>query len=247
MNAKIFSDKVNSVKGGNHTRGVTSLGRDSHGRQVVPDHHQATSYNNKSNTIATWNVRTLLEKGKLDNVKHEISRMKVKILGISEVRWKGAEEFKSYGYKVIYLGGDKHERGVGIIFDPNTKKYVKCVWNCSDRILVVILSGKSFDIGIPLEYSEDDIELFYEQMDEVLKQPKSPDTKIIMGDFNSKVGEGSIDNIVVPYGLGEINERGKNSMSGANSRKERSVMRQYRRRKKRKEGDSCPLSPFPAP
>ena len=76
------------------------------------------------------------------------------------------------------------------------------MWNCSDRILVVILSGKSFDIGMTLEYSEDDIELFYEQMDEVLKQPKSQDTKIIMGDFNSKVGEGSIDNIVRPYGLG---------------------------------------------
>ena len=56
MNAKIVSDKVNSVKGGNHTCGVNSLGRDSHGRQVAPDRHQATSRNNKSKTKATWNV-----------------------------------------------------------------------------------------------------------------------------------------------------------------------------------------------
>ena len=28
-----------------------------------------------------------------------------------------------------------------------------------------------------------------------------------MGDFNSKEGEGRIDNIIGPYGLGEINER----------------------------------------
>ena len=114
MNAKIFSDKVNSVKGGNHICGVISLGRDRHGRQVAPDRHQATSCNNKSKTIATWNVTTLLEKGKLDNVKHEMSRMKVNILGISEDRWKGAGEFESDGYKVIYSGGDKHERGVEI-------------------------------------------------------------------------------------------------------------------------------------
>ena len=68
MNAKIFSDKVNSVKGSNHTSYVTSLGRDSNGRQVATDCHQVTGRNNKSKTIATWNARTLLEKGKLDNV-----------------------------------------------------------------------------------------------------------------------------------------------------------------------------------
>ena len=156
------------MKSGNHTCGVTSLGRDSNGRQVVPDRHQATSRNNKSKTIATWNVRTLLEKGKLDNIKHEMSRMKVNILGISEVRWKAARECESDGYKVIYSWGNKHGRGVGIILDPDTKKYVKSVWNYSDRILLVILSGKPFDIGIiqvyapKLEYPEDDIELFYE-------------------------------------------------------------------------------------
>ena len=223
MNAKIFSDKVNSVKGGNHTCGVTSLGRDSHGQQVAPDGHQATSRKNKSKTIATWNVRTLLEKGKLDNVKHEMSRMKVNILGLSEVRWKGAGEFESDGYKVIYSGEDKHERGVGIILDPDTKKYVKSVWNDSDRILLAILSGKPFDIGIiqvyapTLDYPEDDIELFYEQMDEVLKQLKLQDTKIIMGDFNSKVGEGRIDNIIGPYGLGGSIKEEKSLLSGVNS------------------------------
>ena len=46
-------------------------------------------------------------------------------------------------------------------------------------------------------------------MDEVLKQLKSHDAKIIMRDFNSKVGKGRIDNIVGPYGLGEISERGE--------------------------------------
>ena len=30
-----------------------------------------------------------------------------------------------------------------------------------------------------------------------------------MGDFNSKVGGGRIDNTIGPYGFGEINERGE--------------------------------------
>ena len=58
-------------------------------------------------------------------------------------------------------------------------------------------------------YPEDDIELFYEQMDDVLKQLKSQYTKIIMWDFNSKVGEGRVENIIGPYGLGKVNERGE--------------------------------------
>ena len=41
------------------------------------------------------------------------------------------------------------------------------------------------------------------QIDKVLKQLKSQDIKIIMGDFNSKVGRGIINHIIGPYGLGE--------------------------------------------
>jgi len=37
--------------------------------------------------IGTWNVRTLLQIGKLENLKVEIKRLKIDILGISEMRW----------------------------------------------------------------------------------------------------------------------------------------------------------------
>ncbi|ESO12186.1 hypothetical protein HELRODRAFT_158648 [Helobdella robusta] len=39
-------------------------------------------------TAATWNVRTLYQTGKFENVKQEIKRMKLSILGLSETRWK---------------------------------------------------------------------------------------------------------------------------------------------------------------
>ena len=81
--------------------------------------------------------------------------------------------------------------------------------------LLVILSGTPFDIAIlqvkapTLEYPDENIEIFYEQIEEVLKQTKAQDIKIIIGDFNAKVGEGSIENIIGPYRLGEINSRGE--------------------------------------
>ena len=36
--------------------------------------------------IGTWNVRTMYQKGKLDNTIQEMKEMKLDILGISEMR-----------------------------------------------------------------------------------------------------------------------------------------------------------------
>lgn len=39
--------------------------------------------------VATWNVRTVYQIGKLDNIRYKMHRMKVSIIGINEVRWPG--------------------------------------------------------------------------------------------------------------------------------------------------------------
>ena len=39
--------------------------------------------------IGTWNVRTLNQGGKLENLKTEMQKNEVSVLGVSEVRWKG--------------------------------------------------------------------------------------------------------------------------------------------------------------
>jgi len=72
MKIKKSSKNVNGVKDSGHKNGVVSPGRDCHERHVVPDRYPATSRNNKAKNIASWNVRTLLEKGKLENVKQEM-------------------------------------------------------------------------------------------------------------------------------------------------------------------------------
>jgi hypothetical protein len=59
---------------------------------------------------STWNVRTMC-KGKLENVKREIKRAEINILGLSQVRWKGQGDFMSDEYRIIYSGGEKGQRG----------------------------------------------------------------------------------------------------------------------------------------
>src|SRR5918995_6973269 len=65
--------------------------------------------------IGTWNVRTMNEKGKLENVKMEMKRYGLSVLGLSEVRWKGQGDFVSGDVRVIYSGGSEGQRGVAVL------------------------------------------------------------------------------------------------------------------------------------
>ncbi|GFS10280.1 craniofacial development protein 2-like [Elysia marginata] len=160
---------------GNSVKGVldknTSLGRDCHAGQVAPDLHLATVQKSAPMKIATWNVRTLNQKGKFENVKMEMTRMKVDILGLAEVRWKGADMITSDGYKMVFSGGNLHERGVGIMLTPNIAKSLKGFWPVSDRIIVTTLSSKPFDTNIiqvyapTTDHDDTEVEAFYEELD----------------------------------------------------------------------------------
>jgi len=193
-----------------------SLGRDPHGQQVSPDRHPTTAAKNREILkIATWNVRTMFQKGKLENVKNEAERNQINILGMSEIRWTGTGKLSTDNYTLMYSGSDKHERGVGLLIDHSTAKSILGYWPMSDRILLVKLKGQPFDISIIQVYaptseaSDNEIEDFYEKLDAAKAQCKSQEVIIVMGDFNAKIGEGREDDIVGPHGLGKRNERGE--------------------------------------
>ena len=94
------------------------------------DRHPATVSNKVR--IATWNVRTLYQPGKLENVKQEMKRLKVNVMGVCETRWTDSGSFTSDGFTVLFSGNDKHERGVGFIIDQTTEKSIIGFWPLSD-------------------------------------------------------------------------------------------------------------------
>jgi hypothetical protein len=55
----------------------------------------------------------MLNTSKLENIKLEIKRLDINILGVSEVRWLGNGDFWSVDYRIIY-SGDKKPRRAGI-------------------------------------------------------------------------------------------------------------------------------------
>ena len=214
MTSQISIISDNGVKGVHDITLNSSLGRVRHVQQVAPGRHPVTVSKCKLK-IGHWNVQTMYQPGKLDNIRQEMDRIKFNILGIAETRWTGKGKIETGNKVMIYSGGDKiHERGVAIIFDQATGKSLKGWWGVSDRVIVAKLEGKPFDIGIIQVYaptsthSDEEVEEFYEDIDKAMKLFKSQDIKIVMGDFNAKVGNERIDDIVGSWGLGSRNERG---------------------------------------
>ena len=76
------------------------------------------------------------------------------------------------------------------------------------------LKGKPFDIVVIQLYAptqdhpDGEIEDFYEKIRTTIKQVKSDDVIIVMGDMNAKVGNEQHSNIVGKFGLGSKNETG---------------------------------------
>ena len=74
--------------------------------------------------VGTWNVRTMNAMGKLENVKEDMRRNRLSIIGVSEVRWKDGGGFVSYGYRVMYAGGPTCQRGVAVIAEAKVAERV---------------------------------------------------------------------------------------------------------------------------
>ena len=71
--------------------------------------------------IGTWNVASM-NQGKLEVVKQEMARVKVNILGISELKWAGTDEFNSDDHYIYYCGQESLRRnGVAIIFTKESE------------------------------------------------------------------------------------------------------------------------------
>ena len=90
--------------------------------------------NGKKLRMGCWNIRSLNKVGKLEEVKREMKRYRLNILGISEVRWKGQDDFDSDGVRVIYSGGDDCQRGVAVMLDGEVAKRVTCVKQVSELL-----------------------------------------------------------------------------------------------------------------
>ena len=172
---------------------------------------------NRTN-IGTWNVRTLYETGKLAQLIKEMQKYNIEILGISEMRWTGNGTMQSDGCQVLYSGGEKHEKGVGLILSERSKRALTDWQPISERIIQARFKSKHANCTVIQVYAptnsatEEEKDSFYFELQGVIDETPRHDILFLMGDFNAKVGgsrEG-IEQAVGPHTTGgELNENGQ--------------------------------------
>lgn len=78
---------------------------------------QNTSPNDKIHKIKTWNERTMFQGGKLQNIKMEMKKLDIDILGLCGMRWPNNRDFLSNDYKIIYTNNINGLNDVEIILN----------------------------------------------------------------------------------------------------------------------------------
>ena len=134
-----------------------------------------------------------MNQGKLEVVKQEIERVNVIILGSSKLKWTGMGEFNSDDHYIYYCGQESLRRNkVGIIVN---KRVQNAVLECNlknDRMISVSFQGKPFNITIIQAYAltsnteEAEVEVFYENLQDLLELTPQRDVLFIIGNWNVK-------------------------------------------------------------
>jgi len=99
--------------------------------------------------IGTWNVRSM-KQGKLDTVKHEMAKVNIDILAISELKWTDIWEFNSDDHYIYYCGKEFHRRN-GVAHIVNKRIWNAVLgWNLkNERMILDSFHGKPFNISNP--------------------------------------------------------------------------------------------------
>lgn len=171
---------------------------------------------NREIRIGTWNVKTMAQAGNINNATKEMRRMKVNIMGISEMRWPGVGSVDVDEHRVYYAGTQdgKFLNGVGIVV---TKEIAQSVINFvpfSERVLLIQINARPVNLNIIQIYAptadkdEGEVEELYRNVAQILERLPKKEVNIIMGDFNAKLGAGEKTELIGSFGLGKRNERG---------------------------------------
>ena len=145
-----------------------------------------------------------------------MARVNINIPGISELKWTGMGEFNSDDHYIYYCGQESLRRNeVAIIVNKRVRKAVLGCNLKNNRMISVHFQGKQFNITVIQVYAstsnaeEAEVELFYENLQDLLELTPQKDVLFIIGDWNAKVGIQEIPGVTGKFGLGVQNEAGQ--------------------------------------
>jgi exonuclease III len=149
--------------------------------------------------LGTWNFTSLYRAGSIMTVSKELSKYRLDLVGVQEVRWEGSgfEPAREYTF---FCGKENeiHELGTGFLVHRRIISAVTRVEFVSDRMSYIILRGRwchitVLNVHVPTEDKTNDVkDSFCEELEHVFEQFPKCHMKILLGDFNAKVGREDI-------------------------------------------------------
>ena len=123
--------------------------------KMVTDEQNKINTRRKNTYIGTWNVRTLREEGKLEELTHELDKYRWTVVGLSKVSRKVVNKIQTTeGHKLYYIGNDNtHINGVGFLINSEVTRMVMCFTPINDRIAIIRLHATPFNISIIQVYA----------------------------------------------------------------------------------------------
>ena len=125
-------------------------------------------------------------------------------------------EFNLDDHYIYYCGQESLRRNGVAIMD--NKRVQNAALGCNlknDRMICVRFQGKPFNITVIQVYAptsnaeEDEVERFYEDLQDLLELTPKKDVLFILGDWNAKVGSQETPGLKGKSGLGIWNEAGQ--------------------------------------
>ena len=124
-----------------------------------------------------------------------MNKYKISIAALQEIRWKNADILKTREYTVFYSGNNTNTLGTGFAVKKEVVNAVIGFKPENERLCSLRVRGKMFNITFinahaPTEDTEDQVkESFYETLEKIYEEAPRHDIKIVIGDFNAKIGK----------------------------------------------------------
>ncbi|GFO09439.1 craniofacial development protein 2-like [Plakobranchus ocellatus] len=121
--------------------------------------------------------------------------MSLKILGLAEVRYKGADSFKLSIKTKIY----SHVKAASVILFDEISAKSWCPILDRDILVKLIAKLGIIQVYAPILDSEDiEMDQFYEEIEKTKSYLKLQDIIMIMEDFNANVGDEKVEEVLGP-------------------------------------------------
>jgi len=174
--------------------------------------------------VGFWNVTTLNQLGKIEQTERQMLHFKLGILCLSETKRRGnGEELSSTGKTVLLNSGEDLNQtgqrigGVGIMLTKEARASLIDWKPINNRLMTARFRSRVRNITIINCYApheekdEEEKIIFYQQLNNAYDSSPRADIKIVLGDFNAKIGSknAGVEKVMGRHGVGIRNNNGE--------------------------------------